>query len=428
MDVFVARQPIFDLRTRVVGYELLHRSGTQNRYLGPDAITATRQLLAEQLLSDNWYRLTSGRPAWVNFPGELILDGSATLVPPERMVIELLESIVVDDAVLAACEDLEDRGYILAADDVSDPEDTNPLLDLVEIIKVDFRVAGQAQRAALAERFAGRARLVAEKVETRAEQAEAIKLGYDLLQGYFLREPAMVAKRSLEQTRLGVLAALAAVSRTPMDYEEVERAVKQEMALTDKLLRYLNSAVFGWQTRVTSIRSALVALGEKQIRRWVSVVAVSSVAVDRPPELIASALIRARMCEQIAEAHAVHTPYLDLFLTGLYSQMHLLMDMDLETTMAEAPVPEIVRDALLGRSGPLWNALDLVVAWEAGDWDRVVAAAGTLDVPLDSLPGWYADALAFADTLGGADHDAAHHHDDPGHAPVGVGGTARAGR
>jgi EAL and modified HD-GYP domain-containing signal transduction protein len=107
--------------------------------------------------------------------------------------------------------------------------------------------------------------------------------------------------------------------------------------------------------------------------------------------------------------------------------MHLLMDMDLETTMAEAPVPEIVRDALLGRSGPLWNALDLVVAWEAGDWDRVVAAAGTLDVPLDSLPGWYADALAFADALGGADHDAAHHHDDPGHAPVGVGGAARAG-
>ena len=427
MDVFVARQPIFDLRTRVVGYELLHRSGTQNRYLGPDAVTATRQLLAEQLLSDNWYRLTSGRPAWVNFPGELILDGSATLVPPERMVVELLESIVVNDAVLAACEDLEDRGYVLAADDVSDPEDTNPLLDLVEIIKVDFRVASQAQRAALAERFAGRARLVAEKVETRAEQAAAIDLGYDLLQGYFLREPAMVAKRSLDQTRLGVLAALAAVSRTPMDYEEVEQAVKQEIALTDKLLRYLNSAVFGWQARVTSIRSALVALGEKQIRRWVSVVAVSSVAVDRPPELIASALIRARMCEQIAEAHAVHTPYLDLFLTGLYSQMHLLMDMDLETTMAEAPVPEIVRDALLGRSGPLWNALDLVVAWEAGDWDRVVAAAGTLDVPLDSLPGWYADALAFADALGGADHDAAHHHDDPGQAPVGVGGASRAG-
>lgn len=187
MDVFVARQPIFDMRTRVVGYELLHRAGAQNMYVGPDALTATRQLLAEQLLSDNWYRLTSGRPAWVNFPGELILDGSATLVPPERMVVELLEGIVVDDVVVAACEDLEARGYILAADDVSDPEDTNPLLDIVEIIKVDFRAANSAQRSALAERFADRARLVAEKVETRAEQAEVINLGYELLQGPTLR-------------------------------------------------------------------------------------------------------------------------------------------------------------------------------------------------------------------------------------------------
>jgi EAL and modified HD-GYP domain-containing signal transduction protein len=428
MDVFVARQPIFDTRTRVVGYELLHRAGAQNRYIGPDALTATRQLLAEQLLSDNWYRLTSGRPAWVNFPGELILDGSVTLVPPERMVVELLESIVVDDVVVSACEDLEDRGYILAADDVSDPEDANPLLDIVEIIKVDFRSANAAQRAALAERFAGRARLVAEKVETRAEQAEAIELGYDLLQGYFLREPAMVARRSLEQTRVGVLAALGAVSRDPMDFDEVEEAIKREMALTDKLLRYLNSAVFGWQGRVTSIRGALVALGEKQIRRWVSVVAVSTVAVDRPPELIASALIRARMCEQIAVAHSVHVPHLDLFLTGLYSQMHLLMDMDLETTMAEAPVPDIVRRALLGRSGPLWNALELVVAWETGDWDGVAAAAEALDLPLDALPTWYAEALEFADALRSADHSAGQANGHPEYVPAGASSPAHAVR
>ena len=403
MDVFVARQPIFDTRTRVVGYELLHRSGAQNRYMGADALTATRQLLAEQLLSDTWHELTGGKPAWVNFPSELLLDGTPALVPPDRMVVELLETIVVNEQVVAACEELEQRGYILAADDVSDAEDTNPLLDIAEIIKVDFRQADRVQRAALAKRFARRAMLLAEKVESRAEQAEAVDLGYQFLQGYFLHEPSMVARRSLDRTRVGVLAALRAVSKDPMDFAEVEEAVKREVVLTDKLLRYLNSVAMGLQARVTSIRSALVALGEVQIRRWVSVVAVSTVAVDRPPELVAAALVRARMCEHVAQGDAITIPHLDLFLTGLYSRMHLLMDVDYETMLAEAPLPDVVREALHSRSGPLWEVLELVVAWECGDWDRALNRADDLRVPIDKLSDWYADALRFADAIRGAD-------------------------
>lgn len=403
MDVFVARQPIFDTRLRVVGYELLHRAGAQNVYTGPDELTATRQLLDEHLLSDNWHHLTGGRRAWVNFPTDLLLDGTALLVPPERMVVELLEWIVVDSDMVAACEDLVAHGYVLAADDVTSPDDTNPLLDLVEVVKVDFRAAGPVERAGLAARFGGRTRLLAEKVETRAEQAEAIELGYELLQGYFLREPAMVKQRAIDKSRVGVLSALRAVSRDPMDFDEVEDTIKHEVALTDKLLRYLNSAVFGWQTRVTTIRAALVALGELQIRRWVSVVAVSTVAVDQPPELIGTALVRARMCELVAEDPQVHASALDLFLVGLYSQMHVLMGTDLETTMTSAPVPEVVREALLGRSGPLWQVLELVTAWEQGDWEAVGPLADRVGVRPEQLPDRYADALVFADAIRGVD-------------------------
>jgi EAL and modified HD-GYP domain-containing signal transduction protein len=121
MQAFVARQPIFDATDGVIGYELLHRAGPTNRYTGPDAVTATSLVLSENLLSDdNWHLLTAGRPAWVNFPASLLLDGTATLIPPERMVVELLEEVAGDDEVVAACKDLTARGYVLAADDVSD--------------------------------------------------------------------------------------------------------------------------------------------------------------------------------------------------------------------------------------------------------------------------------------------------------------------
>lgn len=399
MDVFVARQPIFDLRERVVGYELLHRCGAENAFSGIANDLATNQLLSEHLLTDGSPRLTGGLPAWVNFPADLLLNGAVTLVPPERMVVELLEDIVADDALLAVCRDLADRGYVLAADDVSDAADDNPLLDVAQIIKVDFRTAGPEHRIALARRFKGRARLLAEKVETRADQAQAVELGYELLQGYFLDEPRVLRHRALEQTRQGALSVLTAVSSQPMDFEAVERAIKQDLALTDKLLRYLNSAVFAWRRQIASIREALVALGEVQVRRWVTVVAVASAFADRPDELVVSALARARLCEQFGGAMDIDVSPLELFLTGLYSRMHLLMETDRETALADAPTPEPVRRALLDRRGPAWSVLQLVVAWELGDWEQVTRRAAALGVHEAQLTLWYAEALGFADTV-----------------------------
>lgn len=400
MEVFVARQPIFNVEERVVGYELLHRAGPTNQFANIDATTATSQLLSDNLLSaDGWHSLTGGRRAWVNFPASLLLDGSAMLVPPEHMVVELLEDIVVDDAVVEACKDLVERGYVLAADDVVSPDDSSPLLDLVDIVKVDFRLANGAQRAGLADRFRGHRRLLAEKVETRAERTEAEDLGYGLLQGFFLHEPAMVSRRTIDQTRVGALSLMNVISKNPMDFAEVEEAIKREVALTDKLLRYLNSVAFGWKTRITTIRRALVALGEVQVRRWVSVAVVSAVAADRPDELMVSTLMRARLCELLSAAPRMEAAPFELFLTGMYSQMHVLIGAEPEAMIAEAPVPDSVRSALLDKTGPLSTALQLVTCWEAGDWDGVGARADALGLQITDLPDYYVRAVEFADSI-----------------------------
>ena len=404
MHVFVARQPIFDVRERVVGYELLHRSGLGNAFSGLDGTVATGQLLSDSVLSDSWRVLTSGCPAWVNFPAPLLLDGSATLVPPDHMVVEVLEDVDVDEEVLAACRDLQDRGYRVAADDVVDPDDDNPLLAIADIVKVDFRQTTNLERMALARRFRGRTQLLAEKVETRADRRLAQDLGYELLQGYFLRQPVTVQQAAIDRTRLGVLGALNAVMRDPIDFGEVEDALKREVALTDKLLRYLNTAQFAWRRRTTSLRDVMVALGERNLRRWMSVAALATISAEQPDELLTSTLVRARMCELLAPWTNPPAEGLDLFLTGLYSQMHLLMGTDLATTLEQAPVPEVVRGALEGKPGTLAEALTLAGSWETADWASVRASAGRLGVAVERLPDLYADALAFAQDQRGLAH------------------------
>jgi EAL and modified HD-GYP domain-containing signal transduction protein len=399
MQVFIARQPIFDTGERVVGYELLHRSGAANRFSGIDGTVATGQLLSDSVLTGSWRHLTGGSPAWVNFPASLLLDGSATLVAPEHLVIELLETIRGGDEVVEACRDLKSRGYRLAADDVIDPDDDSPLLSFADIVKVDFRDTTVAQRMALSRRFRGRAQLLAEKVETRAEQQLALSLGFELLQGYFLHEPTLVRHHSVDHTRRGVLAVLETVMTDPLDFGAVERALKREVSLTDKLLRYLNSARFAWRRRTTSLVAALIALGEVNVRRWVAVAALSTIAADSPDELLVSTLVRARMCESLCPFLPGDVEALDLFLAGLYSQMHLLLGMEYYQALEEAPIPDRVRSALENDSGVLALALELVRRWESADWAGVDALTARLGMAVTDLPACYDAALAFVDEL-----------------------------
>lgn len=398
MEVFVARQPIFDTADRVVGYELLHRSSAANSFSGVDGRLATGQLLSENMLGDAWEALTSGVPAWINFPEELLLDGSATLVPTDQIVVEVLEDVRGGDDIVEACHALRRQGYRLAADDVVDADDPNPLLDIADIVKVDFREATPTSRAALARRF-HRKTLLAEKVETQLERQIAVDLGYTLLQGYYLHHPTMVQQRAIDRTRFGILAVLQAVTEDPMDFAKVEQALKSEVALTDKLLRYLNSAAFAWRRQITSLRAALVTLGELQTRRWVSVIALSTISADKPSEVLVSTLMRARMCEELAAFLGPRASGLDLFLAGLYSQMHLLMDADRDTTLRQAPLPEHIRAALLDEHGVLWDVLELVRRWEMGDWKGVEAGAHKAGVDVRELPGCYSKALEFVGSL-----------------------------
>ena len=300
-DVFIARQPIFDRCSSVAGYELLFRSGPENRFPTMDTDLAASQGLERALMSFGFDSITDSKPAFVNLSRRVLLSELYTLLPPERSVIELLETVEPDADVIAACGRLKDNGYRLALDDFVYRPGFDPLLDLADFVKIDFR--NEASRApATVDRLKGRPpRLLAEKVETLGERVLAERLGFELFQGYFFCKPEMIAGKAIGPSKANYLRLLREVGQGEVEFDRVESVIRQEVAFSIRLLRYLNSAGFGWRYEVETINHALRLLGVRQLRKWVAAVATVGLAEGKPTELLVTGLLRARLAELLVE-------------------------------------------------------------------------------------------------------------------------------
>ena len=370
-NTFIARQPIFDRRLSVFGYELLSRSGPENVFNNANPDQASIQLVEASL---NVYQLDSlvrDTKAFVNVTRNLITEDFLRLLPPEQTVIELLETIEPDDEVIAACKGLKKAGYLLALDDFVPRPELEPLVPFADIIKVDFMLTQGDDRRALLERYARRGlRFLAEKIETHEDKREALDAGYSFFQGYFFCKPEMLSRKDLPRRKAPYLRLLQEVNRPELDLDAIEKIVREDVSLSVKLLRYLNSIHFGMRSKMTSIRQALIHLGERPLRRWGAVEGICGLGEDKPNELILTSLVRARFCELLGD-HACGTaggsPF---FLTGLLSTLEALLDRPLEAALSEIAVDPDVEAALSGDDGLLGRTYALVLAYERGDWQR----------------------------------------------------------
>jgi len=263
---YVARQPILNADESVLGYELLFRDGVVDYFSSPDSDAASRSTLDASLLL-GLDVLCDGRLAFINCTRDLLLN-DITLLPPDRVVVEILETVPADEAVIAACRRLKKAGYMIALDDFVPGGPREPLTSLADIIKVDVKQSSLAQRAAISRQNGERCRLLAEKVETRAEFLATRKAGFTYFQGYFFRRPELMQAREIPANRVNYLRLLKAVSRAELDPRELENVIKGEASLCYRLLRYLNSPLFGFPAEIRSVRHALVMLGEREVRRW----------------------------------------------------------------------------------------------------------------------------------------------------------------
>jgi c-di-GMP-related signal transduction protein len=375
---FVARQPILTREQRVFGYELLFRDGVENVFRSSDPEAAARSTLDSTLLM-GFDVLCDGHKAFINCTRDLLLKDGITLLPAEQTVVEILEQVEPDDLVVAACLRLKSGGYTIALDDFVANDPRQSLAPLVDILKVDFERTNREEQIALVKQYAPSGRqMLAEKVETQDQFAAAQEMGYVYFQGYFFRRPEVLRAREIPTNQMNYLRLLAAVSKDEMDLREVEQIIKTEASILYRLLRYLNSPIFGMRNEIHSIRHGLAILGEREIRRWIRLVTLVSAGEQKSSDLVLSALVRARFCELVASK--IPRTQSDLFLVGMVSMMDAILEIPMEEILDKIALDKDTKSVLSGTGGRLQPIYELMLAQEAGKWQPAKESAERLHI------------------------------------------------
>ncbi len=391
---FVARQPVFDRSQNVFGYEILFRNGVED-YFNADPELAARSTLDSSLLY-GINTLCDNKRAFVNCTREVLFKDLITLLPPSQTVAEILETVEPEERVIAACKRLKAAGYLIALDDFAPNDPRLPLCEFADIIKIDVRATRPEERAGMVRRFASpQCKMLAEKLETPHEFHQARDMGFVYFQGYFFCRPELVIGREVPANRLHYIRLLEMVSRTEIEMRELEKMLKQEASISYRLLRYLNSPVFGFSLEIKSIRHAMAVLGEREIRRWVRLVVAVGAAEQRCSELVLMGLARARFCELLSNRLQSNT---DLFLMGLLSIMDAILEVTMDVLLEQLPVDRETKAALLGQNSSLRPVYQLMLAQESGEWAKSSELATQLKLRDEEVALIWWQALQWAQT------------------------------
>jgi EAL and modified HD-GYP domain-containing signal transduction protein len=392
----LARQPILDKDEKVLGYELLFRDNpTEDRFNsdfegGTRSIIDTLDVMGLDVVCD-------GRLAFINCTHEMLLKGFFLLLPAEKTVVEIQESVPADDSVIAACDRLKLEGYRIALDNFVPGDPREVLLPYADYLKIDIRKATQQQCLALA-RYGGKRCLLAEKVETRLQFITALKDGFTLFQGYFFRHPERMRARHIPANKASQLRLLKAISAPEVDLAAVEELIKQDASLCYRLLRYLNSPMLGMSNTVQSVRHGITLLGERELVRWIRMATTLIMGLEKCSDLVLASLVRAHFCELIAPK--VNHGSCDLFLIGMFSLMDAILEVPMGVLIEGLAFDVETRTELLGMKTGKPTALspiyELMVSRETGEWDVVARHAKKLNLSLPFVNRSFNEAVSWA--------------------------------
>ncbi len=397
MTPHLVRQPIVDRDQNVYGYQLLCAGGIGEMLCRVDGATETTTKSAHSHDLEGLQKLTGGRKCFLSFDRKLLIDQAYRALSAKSTVIEIPRTERVDSELVNACQKLRCRGYALALEDFVVEPQSQPLLEHIDLLKVEFSSLSDDQHCNIVQ-SAGRYGFaaVAEQVDTQEDFLRARQLGYSYFQGYFYCRPADNSLKQMPASRLQCLRLLKVVSEPLFQFDQVEELVRQDLSLTVRLLKYLNSPSIGLRIKVNSIRQAVGILGQRPLQKWVSVIAVSELSRDKPLVLMTTSLVRAKFCEAIAERAFASSIACNGFLVGMLSLLDAILDQPMSKLLIELPLSESVRAPLLRQESPLSLLMDLSQALEEGDWLWISAVAHQLNVSQDVVFGEYENAVLWA--------------------------------
>lgn len=407
MEVFVARQPIFNRNEDVFGYELLYRSSQEvNAFPNIDGDQATAELIINSFLNIGIDRLSNGKPCFINFTENLLKLRLPTYFRPLEIVVEILESVVPNEEIIEICRELKGQGYLIALDDfVLDEMNpyTNELLKFIDFVKVDFILTPIEMREKI-ETLAKllQLKLVAEKVETREVFEDAKKRGYHFFQGYFFSKPTIISTRDVPTYFHSYYEMIQNLSMTDPNIERITELIEKDISLSYKLLKLINSPAYRPKQKINSIRQAVVLLGLIELQKWIYVLAVRESTIEKrniSQEIIFISLTRAKMCEELERIRCKATPSSSYFMTGMFSMMDTILSIPMETILKDLPLADEICEALIGKPNQIKEVLDLALAVEKAEWIVISEKCKNLHIDEKDLFKVYAESLNWANEL-----------------------------
>lgn len=391
---YIGRQPIFDAAQNVIGYELLYRRQDQTQAKVVDGDQATSQILINSFLEMGLEKVVGNHQAFINVTRNFITNIDLLPPPSSQLVLEILEDIEIDKTVIAAVRRLKQMGYIIALDDFIYHPDLKPLVNEANIVKLDVQALNHVEleeHVLILNKYP--IKLLAEKIETPEMFDRCKELEFDYYQGYFLCKPRVLTGRRMPANRLNTMRMMAELQNPEINIRELEALISQDPTMSYKLMRYINSAAFTLSKNVDSIHHAIVYLGEKEIKRWATLIALTGID-DKPDELITTSLIRSKMCELLAASFPGANKD-SSFIVGLFSTLDAMMDQPLPEILGALPLSPEITEALINRAGPYAAILNSVIAYEQGKWDRLECS----NMSKDTITEAYLRSLEWADTI-----------------------------
>ena len=400
MDQYIARQPILNVHKRLHGYELLYLGAHDDTLAQVSGNRATASLLSSTFLTRGIDEISGMRPCFINFTQDLLERNLPAAFPKNQIVVEILENVEPTPKLISVCKSLKDDGYTIALDDFVYNRKLEPLLECAQIVKIDVRLTPLSTITRTLNRLKNHnIKLLAEKVETVQDFEMANKLGFSYFQGYFFSKPERIEIRELSSVKINLLRLLAEVTRKETTMEKLREIISVDIAISYKLMRFLNSAYFYRLQEVKTVKHAIAYLGERELRRFVLLVVVSELASEHPGELTRLALVRAKFCELLGTASPYGTSSDELFVMGLFSLLDTMLGSPMDKVMDRLPIGRHVKDALIQQSGALAGFLKIAVAFERNQQKKIIHLIKELRINTENIGESYLAAVKYANGL-----------------------------
>ncbi|MCM3723027.1 EAL and HDOD domain-containing protein [Solibacillus isronensis] len=406
MEVFVGRQPIFNKHEKIVAYELLYRNNYTNQFPNIDADKATVELIINSFLSIGIKEIANGKPLFINFTENLIMQESLDIIEEEQIVIEILEDIPITIALIERLKQLKNAGNKIALDDFVMNKEVliyDELFRYIDYIKIDFLHTDENERVEIENTIKMKfphIKLLAEKVETREQYEMAKESGYFLFQGYFFEKPQILTATDIPANLFQYFQIISLLRDDEANIDVLANNIEREISLSYRLLKLINGSSRRSKTKVRSIKQAILLLGLTELRRWIYLLAMRESDVNRNKdvfqELMYASLFRAKVCEKIARLNYKKN-FSEYFLVGLFSLIDSLLKRPMSAIVTQLPLSETILETISGEHTEMTPYLQFATALSKLDWEGIIPLSRQLNIPVDGLLPMYEEVTVWVD-------------------------------